>query len=109
MGLLRADRRRCRAGVRRSKEGTDRGYAERALTLACKFDLYRAAVFFLMMPLFAERSITENVFGRSSAAALAFLPAMALRIARIWCRKRVLFLRLYSVRRSVWRTRLSAE
>ena len=33
----------------------------------------------------------------------------ARRMARIWWRSRVLFFRLNSVRRSVWRTRLSAE
>jgi hypothetical protein len=33
--------------------------------------LYRAAVFFLMMPHFAERSIRENVAGSTAWAALA--------------------------------------
>src|ERR1039457_2807312 len=62
-----------------------------------------------MMPSLAERSISENVLGSSSAAALPSLPVSARRMARIWCRRRVLFLRFTSVRRSVARTRLIAE
>jgi hypothetical protein len=71
--------------------------------------LYRAAVFFLMIPLLAERSITENVVESSAEAVFTSLAVKARRIARIWCRRRDLFLRLTSVRRSVCRTRLSAE
>src|SRR6185369_3113367 len=53
-------------------------YAASALTRRCSFDLYRAAVFFLMMPDFAALSIKEKVFGMRSPAAFAFLLVIAL-------------------------------
>ena len=47
-------------------------------------DLYRAAVFFLIIPTLAERSIIENVLGISAVAAFASLDVIARRISRIW-------------------------
>src|ERR1019366_3766144 len=75
--------------------------AASALTRRWSLLLYRAAVFFPIMPLLAERSITENVGESNSEAALRSLAVNARRMARIWCRRRDLFLRLTSVRRSV--------
>ena len=46
--------------------------------------LYRAAVFFLMMPHRAERSISENVAGNASFAPLESLEVNSRRIERIW-------------------------
>src|SRR5579875_1125686 len=62
-----------------------------------------------MIPVLAARSISEKVAGSISPALAAFFSRMARRMARIWWRSRDLFLRLYSVRRSVCRIRFSAE
>jgi len=71
--------------------------------------LYRAAVFFLMMPHLAERSIRENVFGMIAEAFLASLASSKRRRERIWWRNRDLRMRLTSVRPSVMRTRFWEE
>src|SRR6185295_4309912 len=71
--------------------------------------LYRAAVFFLMMPHLAERSIKENVFGINAVAAFVSFALSRRRMARIWCRSRVLRVRFTAVRRSATRTRFSEE
>ena len=55
-----------------------------ALSLACSRLLYRAAVFFLMMPQRAERSISEKVAGSASFAAFASLCSSNRRMDRIW-------------------------
>jgi len=71
--------------------------------------LYRAAVLSLMMPHFAERSISEKVAGRMDSAALASFLAIARRISRTWWRKRVFRKRFTTVFRFVIRTRFKAE
>ena len=71
--------------------------------------LYRAAVFFLMMPHLAERSIIENVFGMIAEAFVASLASSSRRRERIWWRNRDLRMRLTSVRPSVMRTRFWEE
>lgn len=71
--------------------------------------LYRAAVFFLMMPHLAERSIRENVVGTIAVAAFASLASSKRRRERIWWRNRDLRMRLTSVRPSVMRTRFREE
>ena len=50
-----------------------RRYAASAFTRRCSLDLYRAAVFFLMMPVLADRSITENVLGKQFRGGLGIL------------------------------------
>lgn len=54
------------------------------MSLACSRLLYRAAVFFLMIPQRAERSITENVAGSASLAPLESFDVINRRIDRIW-------------------------
>lgn len=49
----------------------------------CSRLLYRAAVFFLMIPDCAEVSITEKVCGMRALAAAPSFATMAFRIARI--------------------------
>jgi len=71
--------------------------------------LYRAAVFFLMMPHFAERSIREKVAGSAAWAAPASFCSIKRRTDRIWWRNLVLRRRLTSVFRLVWRTRFMEE
>ena len=71
--------------------------------------LYRAAVFFLMMPHLAERSIIENVFGTIAEAFFTSLASSSRRRERIWWRNRDLRMRLTSVRPSVTRTRFREE
>jgi hypothetical protein len=71
--------------------------------------LYRAAVFFLIMPHFAERSIREKVAGSTACAALASFFSIKRRTDRIWWRSRVLRRRFTSAFRLVWRTRFSEE
>ncbi len=52
----------------------------------CKVNrlLYRAAVFFLIMPHLAERSINLKVCGTKAVAPLESFAVSSLRIARIW-------------------------
>ena len=71
--------------------------------------LYRAAVFFLIIPHLADRSISENVCGTAELAPLASFCSSSRRIARTWCRSRVLRNRLISVRRFSVRTRFRED
>jgi hypothetical protein len=80
-----------------------------ALSLAVKRLLYRAAVFFLMMPQRAERSMMEKVADSASPAPLESFEAISRRIDRIWWRSRDLRSRLITVFRLVCRMRFSDE
>jgi len=71
--------------------------------------LYRAAVFFLMIPHFADRSIIENVAGSAACALFESFSSMRRRIERIWWRSRDLRKRFTAAFRLVWRIRFREE